>query len=189
MVRGNLPLKFALSKRRGLFEEWHVDARHAVASGGIDHLLNDQLAHKRNRDALDTMDDLIRATHVSALEIRTVVRIQRGWMLACFRDELLEPQRHKVSHPMFQAFNGLRRRLYGAVFEFASDLQQQALEAIQAVFHRRQALSNILHKDPLSMNFPSIMGGCQNPLVVSGNEGAAVAGHTMLMIDKDCRDL
>jgi hypothetical protein len=26
MVRGNLPLEFALSKRRRLFEEWHVDA-------------------------------------------------------------------------------------------------------------------------------------------------------------------
>ena len=25
MVRGNLPLKFALSKRRRVFEEWHVD--------------------------------------------------------------------------------------------------------------------------------------------------------------------
>ena len=26
MVWGNLPLKFTLSKRCGLFEEWHVDA-------------------------------------------------------------------------------------------------------------------------------------------------------------------
>src|SRR5512132_2606657 len=122
MVRGNLPLKFALSKRRRLFEEWHVDARHAVAAGGIDHLLNDHLPHERNRDTFDAMDDLIRAAHGSALKIRAVRSVHRGWMLARFRDELLESQRHKVGHPMLEAFDSLRCRLCRPVFKLAGDV-------------------------------------------------------------------
>jgi hypothetical protein len=157
MVRGNLPLKFALSKRRRLFEEWHVDAEHAVAPGGIYHFLNNHLPHERNGNTFHTMDDLIRAAHVSTLEIGTVVRIHRWRMLACLRHELLEPQSHEVGHPMLQPFNGLRRWLWRPVFEFMGDLQQQALEAIQAVLHRRQALCNIFHKSPLSVDVPAIM--------------------------------
>ena len=91
MVRGNLPLKFALSKRRRLFEERHVDTGHTVASGSIDDLLNDHLPHKRNRDAFDAMDHLIRAAHRSTLKIGAIRSVHRRWMLAGFRDELLEP--------------------------------------------------------------------------------------------------
>jgi hypothetical protein len=60
---------------------------------------------------------------------------------------------------------------------------------MQAVLHRRQALCHIFHEGPLSVDFPSIMGGCRDLFIVWGNEWSAVADPATLMIDKECRDL
>jgi hypothetical protein len=45
-----------------------------------------------------------------------------------------------------------------------SNVQQQALEAIQAALHRCQALCNIFHKGPLSVDLPWMTGGCHAPV-------------------------
>jgi hypothetical protein len=149
MVRGNLPLQFALSKRRGVFEERDVDAGYPIALGGIGHFLDDHLPNEWDGNAFDTVHHLIRTPHGGTLEIGAVRHVHRRWMLARFGDELLESQRDKVGHPMLQAFDRFRRRLCGPAFKLAANVEQQALKAIQAVLYGRQPLRNIFHNNPL----------------------------------------
>src|SRR5262245_6898022 len=122
MVRGHLPLKFALSKRRCVFEERDVDACYPLASGGIHHFLDDHLPHEGNRNAFYAMHHLIRAPDGGPLEKGTILSIHRRGMLAGFWDELLESQRDKVGYPMLQAFDRFRRRLCGPAFKLAADV-------------------------------------------------------------------
>ena len=70
-------------------------------------------------------------------------------------------------------------------FKLASDVSQQALKAIQAVLHRCQALCNIFHKSPLSVDLPLIMGGRHDPLYVCGSAWLVVAGAYSLTVDNE----
>jgi hypothetical protein len=66
---------------------------------------------------------------------------------------------------------------------------QQALEAIQAVLHRCQALCNLFHRGPLSVDLRWLMGGRHDLLCICGRTAFVVDGAYTLTVNSDGCDL
>jgi hypothetical protein len=134
MIRGNLPLHFALSKGGSSLEKLDVDTDDALLPCRVHHLLDDHLPDEGDGNPLDSMHHLVRAAHDSAFEVGTIAGLSLSGMFAALRYKLLQTQRDKVRHPALETLDCLAWRLGRPRFEFAADVNEQAFEAIKAMF-------------------------------------------------------
>src|SRR2546423_12112907 len=99
-AREILPRELALSERGRALEEGHVHHRDVLGARRVRHLLGDHLAHERDRDAAEPVQDLVGAADAGARQHRALVGGRLvGIVLARLGDELLQPQRHVLGHP------------------------------------------------------------------------------------------